>query len=128
MNSDGDLDTISDERLSEVFAIEVAGFEKRTEGLLWDEKQNRAFIIGGSSLHDIRKKMGLPCDTGIIASYATDANAVLPWIETKLRSCDASHHRVTGLWTIEIDGHSASSPSFARTACIALIRSERSKQ
>lgn len=109
MNSDDDLDAMIEDRLSEVFAIEVC---KWREGFEAFPPQRR--MIGDSLVGDLPR-------------FSTDANAVLPWIETKLRSCDASHHRVTGLWTIEIDGHSASSPAFARTACIALIRSERSK-
>ncbi len=128
-----ELDNLSDEKLSELFALEVAGMTKRTEGLFWSADDKRAYILTGSALHDVRKKMRLPCTPALMLSFATDANAVLPWLERA-----GYFFRVSGIraqWTVQIwncrgeqpDGV-ATSATLSRAACVALILAKRAEK
>ena len=65
-----ELDTKTDAELDELFAVEVAGLERRTEGLFWDAAEQRAFILEGSELAKVRRKMGLPDGSLILAFYS----------------------------------------------------------
>lgn len=64
--------------------------------------------------------MGVPCDPD---DYATSADAVLPWLE-KCRRWKAQQHEPNVVW-VDLDAPTygdACAPTFARAACIALIR------
>lgn len=103
-----DLDTKTDAQISEIFASEVAS---------WSDI-------------DIRRYRG----TEHISRFATDANAVLLWLE---RYSHVEARRLDGQWRVTIvtyyghgivTKHYADSHSFARAACIALIRAKRSER
>lgn len=81
MNTDN-LDTMSDLDLNAVFAKEIVGLTQRTEGLFWSNEKNRAYILAGSALHDVRKRMDMPCEPELMLAFTTDANAVLPYLES----------------------------------------------
>ena len=137
--SNDTLDQLSDARLSEVFAVEVAG---------WKEF---AFIAGsGAILHE-----GIiPLDDMIdqhpeCPSFSTDANAVLPWLDRCkptglwVQIMDRTNGINCGLrdWLVvitnydDIDDYAhipdnavyveGASPIFPRAACIALIKATR---
>lgn len=110
------LDKLRDDTLSEIFAVEVAGWElvadfenrkmwKTPQGLIW----------GGAT------------------SFATSADAVLPWLEkhgyAKAQLVSGSDQPM--LWYISYpvksgwDEVHGKAPTFARAACIALIRAKR---
>ena len=76
-----DLHQLTDAQLSETFAVEAAGWEIRTEGMLWHPEQRVARIIRGSALEDVRRKMSLPMDQCMAPDFATSFDAALPWLE-----------------------------------------------
>jgi len=97
-----ELDNLSDTALSEVFAVEVAGYEKLAN----------EWFAGDVSLS------GNP-------SFATSPAAVLPYL-SKVR-WKAQQFPPDGVW-IDLDAPAygdAYAPTFARAACIALIRAKR---
>lgn len=56
---------------------ELLGWTQRTEGLFWNEDKQRAAILKGSALEATRRKMGLPCDNGVLLpDPLTDLNAI----------------------------------------------------
>ncbi len=120
------LDQLSDAALSEVFAVEVAGFLPM-DHMLWD--------VGACRLPFCRERSdGRWIATGNLP-FATSADAVLPCmrdIQWTARNghdyCDEMH-RVTILRNGS--GHiiaEAFAPTFARAACIALIRAKRAEK
>ncbi len=128
-----ELETLTDAELSELFALEVAGMTKRTEGLFWSADDKRAYILTGSALHDVRKKMRLPCTPDLMLSFATDANAVLPFLE-KLKKFHIywDDFRMPAIplpssYHIDIRGRrlAANVPTLARAICLALVRAKR---
>jgi hypothetical protein len=107
------LDTLTDAQLNECFAVEVA----ELAGLHWSEVSERLSCKDSS---------GLPSK---VPDFSTDANAVLPWLE-KHYHADIGCAKDAGWWVlISLDGWEsvvkAEAPTFARAACIALIRANR---
>jgi hypothetical protein len=98
-----ELDTMPDAQLSEVFAVEVAGMEKRhVEADLWH---------------------------GMETQFATDANAVLPWLPKHWRAeAGILYEPKRDVVIVKVKDGRASAPTFARAACIALIRAARTKK
>lgn len=98
-----ELESLSDVQLSIQFAVEVAGMT----GI----QPNRGFP--------------LDCNGRMLPEYATSADAVMPYLEKQ--HVDALCLR--GSWSVSVGpsrcvvaGHS---PTFARAACLALIRAHR---
>jgi len=128
MNADN-LDTLTDDQLSDVFALEVAGwiFNSSQYGIIWTNRDSRS------------EGLDLP-------NFSTDSNAVLPWLE-KHAGCEIQRvHQLNGgivapqlplHWRAQLflgldhekDDEPiyaiAVAPTFARAACIALIRAKR---
>lgn len=145
MNTDT-LDQATDAELNELFAVEVAGFimhptssepsmsrldvpEKWCYRDRWDQ-----FYIGDP--YDCRN-LGLEHKWGYMwhrPVFATDANTVLLWLEKhptieiyrvyQLGGNGLVDESLPLLWSVSIGGPSAA-PTFARAACLALIRARR---
>lgn len=98
------LDTLSDAELNERFAVEVAG------GRIHDRRDSESVLVEINGEID-----WLP-------HFSTDANAVLPWLENKYWE---SWPDGDGSRCVEVTGHLGFAPTFARAACIALIRAKR---
>lgn len=110
-----DLDQLSDEKLSECFVVEVAGW------------------IHGQFVNDWWRPGSDMVEP--VPSFATDANAVLPWLEkhgwkaTGVRAGGTSattmivlsHDLMTEITALSCDRIN----DFARAACVALIRAKR---
>lgn len=106
-----ELDALSDAQLSEVFAVEVAGWTFR-------EEHHWCFAKG----NDYARKGDLV--------FSTSADAVLPYLSAHCVTwrCmgypDGSHGFI--LWpTSTSRDFQSSAPTFARAACIALLRAKR---
>jgi hypothetical protein len=101
-----DLDTKTEAEISEIFAVEVAGFNTCT---------------GCNQIRDI------------LPNFVYDANVVLPW----LNNHDARIYHSTDwlvqigtqpnscAWVVNIE---ARAKTFARAACLALIRARRAEK
>lgn len=110
-----ELEKLSDDQLSEVFAMEVEGMRPYKDGF-WH------------SAPPLRSIVQLP-------SFATSADAVLPFLNGKpygvvqgVHNCPINKVAViiyTG--SIQTD-HQAIAPTLARAACIALIRAKRAQK
>lgn len=124
-----ELDNLTDDKLSETFAVEVAGMKPYRDGF-WH------------SAPPLRSIVQLP-------AFATSADAVIPWL-----SIWSQHHNQGGepeyfsfhspppvdggLWNCDHmwDHHDgaipcgpgALAPTFARAACLALIRANRAQK
>jgi hypothetical protein len=126
MNTDN-LDSLSDSALSETFAVEVAGWR-----LLIPKKGNVA-ALWENAAGETRERDGFGTYCISPDHFATSADAVLPWLVAEGWTCDNSEKtepckvRVwpEGRWHIPIIG---TAPTFARAACIALIRSKRAEK
>ena len=106
-----ELDKLADAELSEVFAVEVAGVEHI--GNLW-RNTGECWMIG-------------------VPPFATDANAVLPWLE-KLPDWKVERMAFGGI-DVEIYTENsykviaeAKEYAFPRAVCIALIRAKRAEK
>lgn len=116
-----ELDKLSDLELSIHFAREVA---------LWSLNFENGYWIRPDGSEVLREDG----DEGpAFPIFATSADAVLPWLEKEW--WDANHRwtplfRAFNVWIKEseskVSGY-GSSPSFARAACIALIRAKRAE-
>jgi len=116
------LEEMTDAELSEAFALEVAGWTKDSDGDWWS--------AGGF----VRDFSGNPM-------FATSADAVLPWLEKKEvveviynnnpNSCAAGFSvKVSDAFTEDLKEPKGRSgwvmaATFARAACIALIKAKR---
>jgi len=109
------LDKLSDDALSEVFAVEVAGYYGVLQGICFSVKPDR-----NGDPEQIQE-----CN----ADFATSANAVLPWLEKHRARVIYTH--IAG-WYCCVEcacNHvEATSKTFARAACIALIRAARARK
>jgi len=108
MNTD-DLDAMPDAQLSEAFAEELAGMGPKVEE--WNGR------------HYTRPDA---------PPFATSSNAVLPFLEraTKHGAPPIEMAYMDGAWLASFHNYSpsirATAPTFARCACIALLRARRS--
>ena len=116
-----ELDTMTDPELSEAFATEMAGCKK--EGPILIAAKRGAIFANWKNANG---------DWVCEPSFATDANAVFPWLE-KHQTANAF---VFGFWTVRIVCPcprnikilaEAEAKTFQRAACIALIRSKRAE-
>jgi hypothetical protein len=110
-----ELENLTDAQLSEAFAVEVAGWSKRNDG--W-------FVPPSPT--------GLPWIAAEVKSFASSADYVMPFMNQHTAELD--HSRIAG-WHVRIyqgstprgrNGYDATQPTFARAACIALIKAKRS--
>jgi len=108
-----ELETKTEAELSAVFAIEICGFHKEADTYWVDGNED------------------LVCD---IPDFATDANAVLPWLEeyenVEFYFCSEDFDKwyVGILYNNGISGAFGFDKTFARAACIALIRAARARK
>ncbi len=118
--STDNLDSLSDSALSEVFAVEIGGWNKiervprhpRFASVLW----RKAGVLGAN-------RRSAP-------SFATDANAVLPFLEPLeyvVGHEPNAAHRVQ-LWVDGVWMADGSAPTLAKAAAIALIRATRAQK
>lgn len=120
---DDKLDSLSDEALEELFAVEVCETVKpipsQVEGVRFYEDTRN----GALRRSDWR--------TDFWTAFCSDIDAVLPWLE----KCDAwqagfdqGEMREYSVWVWAPDYHEAESISFGRAAVIALLRAKRAEQ
>jgi hypothetical protein len=124
-----ELDSLTNAQLSEAFAVEVDGWKRGTtiEGkpALWPPDKEPP----------TKRKQGMwPYGISVGDRFATSTDAVLPFLDKHpwnarngVDYCDG-HHRVTitGIGRPGIVSE-AFSTTFARAACIALIRAARAQ-
>lgn len=129
------LDSLTDSALAEAFAVEVAGWKNRFA--THDDPIQR----GGSRLpnhfgpsvmawwHEDSARF-----PGVYVApppFATSVDAVLPWLE-KAPHVEITH--INGVWVISVHADvyvcsgQADAPTFARAACLALLRAARAKK
>lgn len=104
------LDAFSDALLNTAFAVEVAGF---------DDTRFAVHVTGTAEYPISAQALPPP--------FATDANAVLPFLEKRT---DMTCYRTSARdWIVKLGVFSppGKAPSFARAACLALIRAARAK-
>lgn len=107
------LDTLSDDALSGAFARD--GLGRAIDGGMMRMADEKCGGIGFESW----------C---AIPPFATSADAVLPLLE-KLVRVHIEWNRAGGYWFVQIpSGHIGTAPTFARAACIALIRAKRAEK
>jgi len=118
-----ELDTKTDGELSGVFAVGVAGWRDDTElpNVFWRTKRK-----GGEGL-TLERKKGFD-------KFATDANAVMPWLGKFGDAAASFCPEDKGRWYVGITGFGgefcecAFASTFARAACVALIRAARARK
>lgn len=139
--SNDNLDTLPDAELSEVFAIEVAGYirtetpDARTDtydSRVWTDQDGNTFVSSPYSVFNLRK-YGHEWEK---ATFAASADAVIPYLDTY--GWDVAHMRCRDGTTIrrlylrsqchEVLGACEVATTFPRAACIALIRAKRAEQ
>jgi hypothetical protein len=117
------LDQLTDRDLSEVFAVEVAGW-KRGKSI----KGSPAIWPPDCDPPTKRRKGGWPHGISVGDSFATSADAVLPFLD------QCSHVKLErfrdGWWgyvSTPSFGKCDGPTTFARAACIALIEAKRAE-
>lgn len=112
-----DLDQKSDAELNKIFAEEVAGWVNVRPYIRTRTHDGLRILKGHPDRQSTERR---------VPDFATDANAVLPWLE-KWRYSDIYWNRITMLWQVRLQNgdHEASASTLARAAAIALIRGER---
>lgn len=116
-----ELDTKTDAQISEIFAVEIAGYIKYTDGTFDDKEvdweKERPRVVKMKEL-----------------KFATSADAVMSWLEKHAASNSCriirgfSSRYNSEAWCVYIACHQAVSSSLARAACIALIRAKRAEK
>lgn len=113
------LDQMPDAELSEVFAVEVAGWKRNSCGE-WSDAMGRTQYYEFDQYRPIETP-----------KFATSADAVLPF--TKGLALVAEDHGAH--WSCiavpldwAADNVTSTAPTFARAACIALIRAKRAEK
>lgn len=122
------LDILTDQELDALFVVEVEGWRQMTEGLFWSEEKQRAGILRDSALHDVRLKMRLPCDGGILLAYCADANAVLPHLakwHTEIELVSEWPLPWQVLVSDDEHGYGGRALTMPRAAVLALLRATR---
>lgn len=111
------LATLPDSDLSALFAVEVAG---------WKEASTAA-CPHKIAVREVFGDDGLRCV--VIPHYATSADAVLPWLENWSHCWAVDREPGEDYYVVlghpELDAFEATASTFARAACIALIKAKR---
>lgn len=108
-----DLDSLSDQELSERFATEVAGWKL----LHWEDRK-------GNPCRGWMDAAKVQCRP--LTEYATDANAVMPWLSVHDWSIsETTNGMMKRQFECKLRDQLTFAPTFARAACIALLRSKR---
>lgn len=138
------LDSLTDAELSELFAVEVAGFTNIRDGYPWEVNDEPPEVrrVGRVKLFD---SDSLPTDPVEVPDFATSADAVLPWLE-KTRwaghsngmtgSTNGYPHASIDIYLLgglarargECFHGDSLTRSFARAACLALLRAKRASK
>lgn len=127
MNTDDDLDQKTDDEISAILALEVAQWTYWPADSL-DFRSHEHWRDSENEVH-------------VEPAFATDASAVLPWLEKWQKEEDPSRHRLVKMayghgylgvghfCTMHGEDHLhvGYAPSFARAACVALIRAKRAQ-
>lgn len=122
MNTDN-LDQPPDAELSEVFAVEVAGYKRFLDpacGFIWKDAE------GAVVIPRVRQR------------FATSADAVLPYIDAlgwaEVNQWNQRDGKPTNerAWRVRVMARGSyiegTAPTFARAACIALLRATRAEK
>lgn len=113
-----DLDSKTDAEISEIFAVEVAGW--RDADPTETREHYRSWIPPGKKPIRNCRYSERP------APFATSADAMLPWLEKHVAaSMSYLPHANPGGWYASLSSVKVVAPTFARAACIALIRAKR---
>lgn len=133
------LDTLSDAELNAVFAVELAGFRWFKWG---DHPDAMRFLCAPRSDQGSFRPTDFHTANHAgsmqeVPSFATDANAVLPFAQSKYPNVEITCYHagefkvrfrkfgsLASWYTVAV----ASASTFARAACIALIRAERAEK
>jgi len=111
-----ELESLPDDKLSEVFAVEVAGWKE--DSPYWTDER------GGMVWNYENDMLGGP-------NFATSADSVLPFLDANTHAGWSGGQKLNfeHIVTISIDGESSitarGNSGFARIACIALILAKR---
>lgn len=132
-----ELENLTDGALSEVFAVEVAGWAWRD-----DHGLKKSWLVRPTAAeHPIFTAMPLGksydyCDAGSCIHFAASADDVLPWLH-KAKNFEVNCY-YSGTIRVRIRDVGprcrwftlgvAKAPTFARAACIALIRAARAQK
>lgn len=125
-----DLDSKTDRELDELFATTVAGWGivPTENGQLYGYKNN-------AISYDVA---AMPPQA--IPEFTTSADDVLPWLENHRWKAPCEETTVTifrdsGKWTVILpaaswndSGFSGTAPTFAKAACLALLRAKRAEK
>lgn len=118
------LDTLPDAALSEVFAVEVAGWTE----IRYEEGEN--VDIEGRCIYPWSGIRGRNSkgERDFIPHFATSTDAVLPYLE-KHNEVFVEFFAATKLWQVLIVGKDRGvSTTFARAAGLALIQAKRAEK
>lgn len=110
-----ELDSLTDEKLSNKFAVEIAGWiSKSGSGCNWIEPPTKWYGADGPPL----------------ANFATSADAVLPFLEKEAEVVTLRNETTDHRWFVSIKKNKgqAHTDPFARCAAIALIRAKRAEK
>ena len=136
-----DLDTKTDAEISEIFAVEVAGWKEQwliiTGGYFWrpDGRGHTSYVNeAGRYSREYAESCVNQCDhrPTVIKKdehqpFATDANAVLPWLGKYMWSA-CNHNQYPVEVIIGFKDYIAGASTFARAAATALIRARRAEE
>ncbi len=119
-----DLDQLSDAALSEVFAVEVLNWKR---GINCDG--HPAVWPPDCEPYTKRKQGKWPHGVSIGATYAVSADAVLPFLEAAglVKAIFSKSSALVEVHT-GLDWAFGEAPTFARAACVALIRAKRAEE
>lgn len=123
------LEELTDQELSEAFAVEVAGWRRRIATVENPVEQGGMRLPNHFSLKTIEAWTSESelRHTGVYSgppSFATDANAVLPWLEKDVWQGGFQPGSPGYNW-VRVPNGNGHATTFARAACIALIKSQR---
>ncbi len=124
-----ELDSMGDAQLSEVFAVECAGWVKRLGCTHPENEPDDDVMCWYGPKRDNQTATEKRYGYVTPPTFATSADAVLPFLrEPEIVDVDRMDGRLG--WRIVIMDYQdlyamAESPTFARSACIALIRAKR---
>lgn len=119
-----ELEKLSDAKLSEVLAVEVAGWKFEASG----KRDIRGWLTHPEVNGYITLwRKGVAGSAYLLPPFATSADAVLPHLE-KVRPCCCFPPSLDGKWEVEIENGYGRDATFARAACIALIRAARAQK
>lgn len=120
------LENLTDAELTEVFAMTVAGWT-------YHELTGFVFVPCAPGRGPVVWFNGKDSPCSKLPPYATSADLILPWLEKSSSEASHIHREKSGwIWEMKIWNENGSyfpiesqAPTFARAACLALIRAKR---